>query len=460
MSVRYKLDFNHPIHMFFIGIGGISMSGLAKVLADRGFVISGSDMQESELTKMLQQHGVTVHYGGQKKENITKDIDVVVYTAAIHPDNPEFVAAKEYNIPMMTRAELLGELMENYRDSIAISGTHGKTTTTSMMSHILLSASTDPTISIGGMLPVIGGNIRVGKGETFLAEACEYTNSFLEMKPLVGVVLNIEADHLDFFKDINDIRVSFAKFVAGIKPHGTLVIHQNIKDLSEITDGFDGKVITFGDQGNVHARNVVFDALGNPGFDVFYDDDKLGDVQLNVPGMHNVDNALAAIATAYSLGIDFTYIKQGLVSYSGVGRRFEYKGKCNGATVIDDYAHHPQEISATLNAAKHYPHKKLYVAFQPHTYSRTISLLDDFAKALQDVDVLLLAKIYAAREENTTGITSAKIIEKIDNPNVEAHYMDTFDEIEDYLRSHLQEGDLCITMGAGNITELGARLVK
>jgi len=457
---RYTLDFNKPVHIFFIGIGGISMSGLAKVLADRGFQVSGSDNQETELTKMLEQHGAKVYYGGQKAENITDDIDVVVYTAAIHPDNPEYIASVEKKIPMMTRAELLGELMENYQNSIAVSGTHGKTSTTSMLSYILMAAGTDPTISLGGMLAHIGGNIRVGRGQTFLTEACEYTNSFLELKPLVGIILNVEADHLDFFKDLDDIRLSFRKFASGIKEGGTLVINHSIHNKEYIIGDFKGTVISFGEDGDMHARNIVYDALGNPGFEVYYKDKKLGDVQLLVPGMHNVDNALAAIATAYSLGIDFDAIKQGLVSYSGVDRRFQYKGKCNGATVIDDYAHHPQEIEATLNAAKHYPHKKLYVVFQPHTYTRTSSLLPEFAKALENADVVILAEIYAAREVNTTGVSAEDISKLMDQSKVTSFYLPTFEEIEDYLRSHLEEGDLCITMGAGNVTEIGPKLVQ
>ena len=275
---RYTLDFNKPVHIFFIGIGGISMSGLAKVLADRGFQVSGSDNQETELTKMLEQHGAKVYYGGQKAENITDDIDVVVYTAAIHPDNPEYIACVDKKIPMMTRAELLGELMENYKNSIAVSGTHGKTSTTSMLSYILMAASTDPTISLGGMLAHIGGNIRVGRGETFLTEACEYTNSFLELKPLVGIILNVEADHLDFFKDLDDIRLSFRKFASGIKEGGTLVINHSIHNKEYIIGDFKGTVISFGEGGDMHARNIVFDALGNPGFEVYYKDEKLGDV--------------------------------------------------------------------------------------------------------------------------------------------------------------------------------------
>ena len=321
-------------------------------------------------------------------------------------------------------------------------------------------ANTDPTISLGGMLAHIGGNIRVGRGQTFLTEACEYTNSFLELKPLVGIILNVEADHLDFFKDLDDIRLSFRRFASGIKEGGTLVINHSIQDKEYIIGDFKGTVITFGEDGDMHARNIAYDALGNPGFEVYYKDEKLGDVQLLVPGKHNVDNALAAIATAYSIGIDFAAIKQGLVSYSGVDRRFQYKGKCNGATIIDDYAHHPQEIEATLNAAKHYPHKKLYVVFQPHTYSRTIALLPEFAKALENADVVILAEIYAAREVNTTGVSAEDISKLMNQSKVTSFYLPTFEEIVDYLRSHLEEGDLCITMGAGNVTDIGPKLVK
>jgi UDP-N-acetylmuramate--alanine ligase len=456
----YKLDFKHPVHVHFIGIGGISMSGLAEILADAGFTVSGSDSQESELTLHLSGKGIQIFYG-QRAENIIDGTDLVVYTAAIHDDNPELQAAKGKNIPTLTRAELLGQIMDNYRKSIAVSGTHGKTTTTSMISQILLAAEKDPTITVGGMLEALGGNLRVGKSDIFLTEACEYTNSFLHFSPLYSIILNIEAEHLDFFKDLADIRHSFRLFAENTKPDGALIINGAIERYGEIADGLPCDVVTFGltEDCDFYAADISFDEKGCAHFTVMNRGNALGDVQLRVPGTHNVANALAATACCMQGGISFDRIQEGLHDFHGADRRFQYKGTLGGVTIIDDYAHHPTEIRATLTAAANYPHDRLVLVFQPHTYSRTKAFLDDFADVLSLADVVVLADIYAARETNTYNISSRDILKKLQERGTECYYFPTFEEIEKFLLKKCMNGDLLITMGAGNVVEIGESLL-
>jgi UDP-N-acetylmuramate--L-alanine ligase len=449
------IDFSTAKHIYFIGIGGISMSALARILVQKGINVSGSDIKESELTKKLEGEGIEVKYT-QVAENITPDIDHVVYTAAISKDNPELKKAQELNIPLVNRASLLSDIMKGYKYSIGVSGTHGKTSTTSMLSHILIEAKKDPTISVGGMLPLIGGNLKIGKEEFFLTEACEYTNSFLELSPNVEVILNIEADHLDFFKDLDDIRKSFKKFIAKLDDNGILVINEKISNKEELLDGFSGKVYSFGlGKGYVNAKNINYDFEGKAEFDLYVEDKYMGKIKLSVYGEHNILNALAAIATGMALDISLEDIKRGLEGYGGVHRRFEIKGTVKGLTVIDDYAHHPGEIEATIEAAKKLKYKRLCVVFQPHTYSRTKALLEDFARVLSKADLVVLADIYAAREKDTLGVSSKDIETLINKKSQKAYYFPTFDEIESFVLSKLDKGDICITMGAGDIYKLG-----
>ena len=456
----YKIDFNQPCHIHFIGIGGISMSGLAEILLEEGFTVSGSDNKESALTDHLSQNGATVFYG-QKASNIIDGIDLVVYTAAIHEDNEEFAEAKRRNLPMLSRAELLGQLMTNYKTPVAISGTHGKTTTTSMLSHIALAANLDPTISVGGILKAIEGNIRVGGPDLFITEACEYTNSFLHFSPKIGIILNVDADHLDFFKDLDDIRNSFHLFAKLLPENGTLVINGDIDKIEEITSDLSCRVITFGKEASLDysAANITYNEQGNASFDVVKDGQNVAHLALAVGGEHNVYNALAAIAVADILGVPAETIQTGLASFHGTDRRFEYKGEVGGVTIIDDYAHHPTEIRATLTAAKNYPHKRLVLAFQPHTYSRTKAFLDDFADVLSMADVVVLADIYAAREKNTYGISSRDILAKLKEKGTECYYFPSFEEIEKFLLKNCINGDLLITMGAGDIVNVGEHLL-
>ncbi|WP_077612951.1 UDP-N-acetylmuramate--L-alanine ligase [Clostridium sp. Marseille-P2415] len=456
----YQIDFHKPEAIHFIGIGGISMSGLAEILIDEGFTVTGSDSHESELTQHLEAKGAKIAYG-QRPENITEGIDVVVYTAAVHPDNPEFIEAREKQLPILSRAELLGQMMANYQNSIAVSGTHGKTTTTSMITEVLLSADTDPTISVGGILNSIGGNIRVGGPEMFVTEACEYTNSFLSFFPTMEVILNIEADHLDFFKDIKDIRHSFRLFAEKLPEDGLLVINNDIENRENITAGLPCKVITFGKRpgSRYQADGIRFDELARATYDLKIDGKIVDTVALGVPGEHNVYNSLAAAAVCTELGISMDLIKKGLKRFTGTNRRFEKKGVLSGVTIIDDYAHHPQEIKATLETAKHYPHEKLWVVFQPHTYTRTKAFLDEFAEALSLADEVILADIYAARETDNLGISSGDIADRIEKKGVKAHYIPSFDEIETFILENCIHGDLLITMGAGDIVKVGEKLL-
>ncbi|MCD7955443.1 MAG: UDP-N-acetylmuramate--L-alanine ligase [Lachnospiraceae bacterium] len=461
----YQINFSRPAHIHFIGIGGISMSGLAAILLDRGFTVSGSDSKKSELTAHLGDLGARISIP-QSAANVTDNIDLVVYTAAIHPDNPEYAAAEAAGIPMMSRAELLGQLMRNYPVSVAVAGTHGKTTTTSMIAHIMMAQELDPTISVGGILPSIGGNIRIGGSDYFLTEACEYTNSFLHLEPMIGVVLNIDADHLDFFHDLDDIRHSFRLFAEKIPAGGTLLIHAQIPDLDTFCEGLSCRVVTFGSGcGDYHAEHITWDKLGCASFDLYVtggekDEDRLlGHFSLNVPGAHNIDNAAAAIACADLLGVSGKTIAEGLSGFYGTDRRFQKKGVVGNVTIIDDYAHHPTEIRATLLAAKKYPARRIWCVFQPHTYSRTKALLDEFADALTLADKVVLADIYAARETDTLGVSSELLRQKVAEKGTDAWYFPTFDEIETFLLEMCTPGDLIITMGAGDVVKIGEKLL-
>lgn len=456
----YKIDFNHPASIYFVGIGGISMSGLAEILADAGFRVSGSDVRATDITRLLEQKGIRVLYG-QREENISSDIDCAVFTSAIREDNPEYIAVKKQNIPYLTRAGLLGQIMKNYASPIAVSGTHGKTTTTSMISEILLQADTDPTLSIGGILKTIGGNIRVGRSDYFVTEACEYTNSFLSFFPKIGIILNVEEDHLDFFKDIQDIRASFRKFAQLLPADGCLIINGDIDDYQELTDGLSCRVVTYGtgSANDYFPEMIRHDEHAHSSFLLHGPDGSVTEYLLQVPGLHNVSNAMASIALAELLGIAPSVTAGALRNFSGTDRRFEYKGVIGGVTIIDDYAHHPTEITATLSAAANYPHKTLWCVFQPHTYSRTKAFLKDFAKALSLADKVVLADIYAAREKDTLGISSETLRDEILALGHECYYFPSFDEIENFLLEKCINGDLLITMGAGDVLKIGENLL-
>ncbi len=457
----YQINFQTPIHLHFIGIGGISMSGLAEVLLEEGFQISGSDSKESPLTRQLAAKGAQIAYP-QSAANITPAIDAVVYTAAIHEDNPEYAAAVSAGLPMLSRAQLLGQIMDNYQNSFAVAGTHGKTTTTSMLTQILLAADTDPTVSVGGILKAIGGNIRVGHSDVFLTEACEYTNSFLNFRPKYSLILNIEEDHMDFFENLAQIRDSFHRFAANTVSGGAVIINGDIADYPELTDGLPVSTITYGssDSFDYYPADISFDEKGCASYTILHKGSAVTKVSLSVAGMHNVYNSLAAAAAALEFHLPTEAVSRGLSLFDGTERRFQFKGSMKDhVTIIDDYAHHPTEITATLTAAANYPHKRLICVFQPHTYSRTKAFLTDFIKALSAADIVVLADIYAARETNTLGVSSEDIAAGLTELGTENYYFPTFSEIESFLEKKCLNGDLLITMGAGDVVKIAEDLL-
>jgi UDP-N-acetylmuramate--alanine ligase len=438
------------------------MSGLAEILLKEGFKVTGSDMRPSEITNQLSDMGALINIG-QRASNINDDIDLVVYTAAIHPDNEEYMAAVSHNIPMLTRAQLLGQIMDNYKYSVAVAGTHGKTTTTSMLSNILIDGDTDPTISVGGILDSIGGNIRVGKSEYFVTEACEYTNSYHSFNPYISIILNVDADHLDFFKDIDEIAESFHIFATKTPKEGLLIVNGDMKYFDTVTRELQCRVVTFGKNSSnkYSATDIRFDDFGHPTYTLLVDGQPETDITLNVFGEHNVYNSLSAIAAALELGVSMDAIKAGLAECVGAERRFEYKGTIlDNVRVMDDYAHHPTEIAATLTAAKNTSYNELWCVFQPHTYSRTYALFDEFANALKVCDHVIIADIYAAREKDTGLVSSKQLADKIASYGTDAFYLPGFDDIENYLLKNCKKNDLLITMGAGNVDSIGNDLVK
>ncbi|MBQ3256879.1 MAG: UDP-N-acetylmuramate--L-alanine ligase [Oscillospiraceae bacterium] len=440
-----------------IGVGGVSMSPLAEVLAGAGMPITGSDMAHSDKTAHLEELGVRVYYG-HYAENIEADTKFIVRTAAVHDDNPEIIRAHEMGIPVFERAEAWGAIMTYYRNALCISGTHGKTTTTSMCTHILMAAEKDPTVMIGGTLPILKAGHRIGHGDTIVLESCEYYDSFLNFFPTVAVILNVEEDHLDYFKGgLPDIENSFHKFAESVPEDGCIVANYEDKNTMDSVAGINRKIITFGIDKNadVYADNIRFNGAKSM-FDLYAGGEKITDVTLHVPGMHNIRNALAAAAASLHLGIGATAIKYGLAGFIGTGRRFEYKGKYNGADVYDDYAHHPSELQATMDAVQQLGYKRNIVVFQPHTYTRTAALFDDFVEQLKRPDITYLAEIYAAREVNTIGISSKDICREING----AKYFASFEEIVADLKKFAQPGDIILTIGAGDVYKIGEALVE
>lgn len=448
-------------HIYFIGIGGISMSGLAEILASRGHQVSGTDVKETAVTKHLQSLGIHINFG-HRAENITDDITLVVYTAAIHDDNPELRAAHEKGIRIMDRAHLLGQIMDEYHDSVAVSGTHGKTTTTSMVSEILLAAEKDPTITVGGILPTIGSNLRIGNSPYFVAEACEYFDSFLQFNPFIAIILNVESDHLDYFKTLENIRRSFHAFAQRVPDKGLLVISEKIDHVEELTDGLTCHVETFGlsEKANWRAENIVHEADGRNSFDIYHNSAFFTTIHLHIPGEHNITNALAAIAASAFLGAAPEDCVKGLHHYTGTERRFQLKGKKDGITVIDDYAHHPTEIKAALAAAQNVQHNTTWCVFQPHTFSRTRFLFDEFGEAFGDADEIIIADIFAARETDDGTVSAAQLAERIAQTGKSARYVGDFAAIEAYLHEHCKSGDLLMTVGAGDVYKIGENFLK
>ncbi len=437
------------------------MSGIAEILKFWGFYVTGSDSTKSEITDKLISHGIHIEIG-HNLEDLVK-ADVVVYSAAIKQDDIELVKAHELNIPTIERGTFLGKITKAFHNTICISGTHGKTTTTSMISMCFLEAHKDPSIQVGAYLKPINGNYRVGSSDYFIIEACEYVESYLKLFPKTEVILNIDNDHLDYFGNLENIVRSFGKYVKLLPEDGLLVINWDDENCRTIARNTLAKTVTYGienDNANFIARNISFNTNGFPTFDVYYNNNFYKTIRLTVPGIHNVMNALACIAVCHEYGIEKENIKEALQKYTGAHRRFEYVGSFNnGVSIYDDYGHHPTEILATANALKQKDYRQSWVVFQPHTYSRTKNLLDDFAKALLNFDHVIVTDIYAAREDNTYNVSSLDLVHKLEDYGKKAVYISDFNEIVKYLREHTIENDIVLTLGAGTVTNIGPKLV-
>ena len=438
-----------------VGIGGVSMCPLAEVLKGMGMQVQGSDMSESETVAHLRKLGIPVSVG-HNADNLG-DCDVVIRTAAVHDDNPEIAGAVARGIPVYERAQAWGAIMQRYSNALCVSGTHGKTTTTSMCTHIFMAAEADPTVMIGGTLPLLHSGYRVGQGDTIILESCEYCNSFLSFFPTVAIILNVEADHLDFFKDLQDIEHSFHEFAALVPDAGYVIANADNQGAMDSVKGLSHPVFSFGLE---HPADCTASNLGeedgHPVFDVMVRGEKYARVTLQVYGRHNILNALAAASAAYALGLPGSAVEKGLATFTGAGRRFEHKGTFNGAEVYDDYAHHPDELHALLTTARSLDYKRVIVAVQPHTYSRTAKRFDEFVAELKLADVAVLAEIYAAREQNTMCISSSDLCRNIPG----AVYCSTLDKVTDQLRKIVQPGDLVLTVGAGDIYRAGEKLLR
>lgn len=457
------LNLSNFKHIHCIGIGGIGLSAVAKILLSRGYKVTGSDMKESELTDKLIAEGAVI-YLGHRAKNI-EGADLIIYSSAVSPDNPELSKAKEDGIQAVTRAEALGALMAKYKSSIAVSGTHGKTTTTSMISIILEKSELDPTILVGGNLEEIKGNVKVGTSPYFVTEACEYMDSFLSLKPNIEIILNIDSDHLDYFKDIDHIVNSFHQFANLVPNDGVLVAYEANPFVKTILKNLNRNVITFGygENCDYYASDIKFNSLGMPEFNVFYKNEFLCKMHLSVPGEHNIANAMASIACCHYLEVPMDKIISALESFTGTQRRFDVMGITkNNIKIIDDYAHHPTEIKATLNAAKNIPHNHIWCLFQPHTYTRTMALFDEFADSFENADKIIMAEIYAAREKNIHKISSKELVAEIKatHPQKEVYYFGSFEEIVNFVLNNADENDVVFTMGAGDIYKVAEMILE
>lgn len=452
--------FKNYKHIHMLGIGGVSMSGIAEILKNWGFTVTGSDSSFSPIIKKLQRTGVYVRIG-HDFENLAKS-DIVVYSAAIKQSDPEILKAKQLNIPIIERADFLGQITSCFEDTICISGTHGKTTTTSMISCCFLKANTDPNIQVGALLKEINGNYRVGNSEYFILEACEYVESFLKFKPKAEVILNIDNDHLDYFKNFDNIKNAFVKYVNLLPKDGILVVNADDPNCLDLRKHSAAPTITYGinnEYANYLAKNINFDKNGFPTFDVYHNGNFYATIKLSVAGLHNVSNSLACIALCDYYKLPKMNIKEALLTFTGANRRLEFKGTFNGASLFDDYAHHPTEIKATANSIKNKEYNKSWVVFQPHTYSRTKNLLEDFASALINFDNIIVTDIYAAREDNIYNISSQDLVSKIKSCGKDAIYISDFNNIANYLKNHVNKDDIVISLGAGTITNLAKYLV-
>jgi len=444
------------IHM--IGIGGISMSGLAEILQNKGYSVKGSDMNNSDIINKLRNTGIEVIIG-HNSENVG-DADAVIFTAAIKKDNPEYIEAERLGIPLIERSVLLGEITRMYNETIAIAGTHGKTTTTSMIAATFLEAKKDPTISVGGELNIINGNYKIGNSEFFITEACEYVESFLEFSPKVAVILNVEADHLDYYRDIEHIKSAFYKFENKLIDDGVAVLNADDENSKELIDNEKSDKVTFGikNMADYMAKNIMFEK-DRTTYDLYIKGKFAEKIELKIPGLHNIYNSLACISVCDIYKLKLSDVKAALEKFGGAKRRFERKGEYKGVVIYDDYAHHPSEIKATLSAAKEKKANKIWCVFQPHTYTRTKTLLNEFSEAFYDADNVIITDIYAAREKDTGEISSKDLVSKIEKTSNNAIYIKDFKEIEEYLKDRLKPGDLFLTIGAGDVYKIGEKFI-
>ena len=447
-------------HIHLIGIGGVSMSGIAEILHHFGLFVTGSDCTKSRVTDRLSSHGIYVSIG--HSTSLVEKSDLVIYSAAISQDDPELVCAKRNNITIVERADFVGFLTRIYNDTIGVSGTHGKTTTTSMISLCFIEAGLDPNIQVGAYLKQLSGNYRVGNSDYFILEACEYVESFLKFNPKSAVVLNIDNDHLDYFKNFENIVAAFNKYVSLLPRDGLLVTNADDINCVNLRKSTYAKFVTFSlenAKANFVARNISYDANGFPRFDVYYNNSFFSEIKLSVPGKHNVYNALACIAVCVNYGIDKYIIKSALKKFTGASRRFELVGSYNNISIYDDYAHHPSEILATSKALQNKTYRQSWVIFQPHTYSRTKELLDDFAKALLNFNNIIITEIYAAREKNIYNISSRDLVNKINSLGKKAVYIKDFNEIANYVKARACPNDIILTMGAGTVVEVSKKIL-
>ncbi len=454
------MDIQNYKNIHFIGIGGVSMSGLALYLNKEGFNITGSDRNPSDTTKILENLGIKVIYA-HEADNITEDTDLVVFTSAIASDNPELLRAKEKGIYCAERAELLGKVMERFKFPLSISGTHGKTTTTSLVSSVLLNANVDPTITVGGYLPAIDGNFKVGKNDYFVVETCEYCDNFLWFKPHSAIILNVELDHTDYFKSEAQYYESFNKFAKNVSSDGCVVINAGIKNYEAVCKDVTAKVITIGLETGADfvARNIEYNTKFNK-FDVYKGETFLATVTTQVQGEHNVLNSLCTFALCDFLGINKENIVDGLAEFSGINRRLQYKGEVNGLDIYDDYAHHPTEIKTTLKTVSNMGYDNVYVIFQPHTYSRTKSLLKDFSESFVECTKAVFIDIYSAREPFDPTVSSKGLSELVNEYSKNGVYADSFESAKQYVLDNAKKGDIILTVGAGDVFKIGEDIVK
>ncbi len=457
---EFSMDKNEYSKFHFIGIGGISMSGLAEILLNQGYEVSGSDSKSSKIIKRLESLGAQVHIS-HSPENINSP-DLVIYTDAISADNKEFLKAQSLDIPVVDRATFLGALMKNFKNSIAVSGTHGKTSTTSMLSTILNRSDLAPTILLGGELDEIGGNVKIGSNDLILTEACEYKGNILKYFPSTAVILNIDEDHMDYFKDLDHIKQTFVKYAENLEENSSLIINLDDPNVQSVIDATRANVITFGinSDADYRAENIRFNEEGLPSYTLNYKDKEFFDIHLSVMGIHNIYNSIASVIAARNAGLTIDLIQKNIALYTGVHRRLELKGFYKGVKVLDDYAHHPTEIKATLDAIKSSKTGNVYCVFQPHTYTRTKLLFNNFSEAFHDADKIIITDIYAAREKDNGMIHARDLSKALQEKGLDSIYIKEFEDINTYLIENVKDGDIIITMGAGDVNLIGENLLE